>query len=218
MPADPVPGLNLPDLPCDQLDSLQQCAQRLLAAGPDPTKLAKAVKACGNKLPTVCRSVTAGTPLAQICSLADNLPTAPPTPKGPKLPSLSQLQNCLRAGKPLGPACDKIDPRVIAARCARTSSPHKPKGYDSETCKRYRELTSACSRVARSARCLSSVTAAAAPVAVTAACSAASGEACWVARTAPASGRPHATSTRTVATTGVRSDLGALLVWGMVQR
>ena len=130
VPANPVPGLDLPDLPCDQLDSLQQCAQGLLDAGTDPTKLAEAVKACGDKLPTVCRQRHRGYATgAGRARSPDNLPTLPSLPnlpKVPKLPSLSQLQKCLTSGKPLGAACDKIDPRVIAAavragRAARTS-------------------------------------------------------------------------------------------------
>ncbi len=218
VPADPVPGLNLPDAPCDQLDSLQRCAQGLLDAGTDPSSLADAVKACGSRLPTVCRSVTAGTQLAQICSLTDHLPTGlrlPNLPKVPKPPSLSQLQKCLASGKPLGAACDKIDPRVIAKRCAPKGSPAKPKGYGSATCKQYRKLKLGV---------LQSGELGPLPVVGGGGSGGDGGVLGGVgggllgganrAGVGPAA-RP---STKTVATTGVRSDLGALLVWGMVQR
>ena len=224
VPADPVPGLDLPDLPCDQLDSLQQCAQRLLDAGTDPTKLAKAVKACGNKLPTVCRSVTAGTPLARICSLTDNLPTLPSLPnlpKVPKLPSLSQLQKCLASGKPLGAACDEIDPRVIAKRCAVTSSKDKPKGYYSDTCKRYRELNLGVVK----GGVLGQLPVLGDGSGGTGGTGGGDGGVLGGVGGGLLGGANRAgvgpaprSATRTVATSGVRSDLGALLVWGMVQR
>ncbi len=62
-------------------------------------------------------------------------------PKLPlKVPSLSKLSKCLASGKPLGSACDDINPLLLAQRCSFTTKRDKPKGYRSDTCQRYREL------------------------------------------------------------------------------
>ena len=62
-------------------------------------------------------------------------------PKLPiKVPSLSKLTKCLSSGKPLGSACDDINPLLLAQRCSFTTKRDKPKGYRSDTCQRYREL------------------------------------------------------------------------------
>ncbi len=62
-------------------------------------------------------------------------------PKLPiKVPSLSKLTKCLTSVQPLGSACDKINPLLLAQRCSFTTQRNKPKGYYSDTCERYRKL------------------------------------------------------------------------------
>ena len=61
-----------------------------------------------------------------VCDRRRRLPTVPKLPL--KVPSLSNLTKCLSSGKPLGAACDKVNPRLIAQRCAKTSSDPEAEG------------------------------------------------------------------------------------------
>jgi len=87
-----------------------------------PAKLLKAV--CG----------ALGGPVGGLCG------KVPSVPGVPKVPSPSQLTKCLQSGKPQGAACDKVNPLVIARHCSTTTKRPKPSGYYSDTCKAYRKL------------------------------------------------------------------------------
>ncbi len=143
---------NLPevqDLPLNICDNpaLSACVSQLLKT--DPNNLPQSIKELLGQLDnctkgalnTICRSAQLPAQLKQLCAAIDKLPfKLPPIPDVPlKVPSLSKLTKCLNSGKPLGTACDKVNPVLIAQRCAKTSRSPKPKGYYSDTCKTYRK-------------------------------------------------------------------------------
>jgi phospholipid/cholesterol/gamma-HCH transport system substrate-binding protein len=136
----------LKDVPlniCNNPD-LVSCATQLLGTDPGnlPASLVEALQTVLDKctkgaIETIC-SGSLG-PQIPLCSFLNGLPIKPPD-LPLKVPSLSALQKCLASGKPLGAACDKLDPLALVQHCAPTSKKNKPSGYYSETCKRYRQL------------------------------------------------------------------------------
>jgi phospholipid/cholesterol/gamma-HCH transport system substrate-binding protein len=142
----------LKDLPINVCDNpgLQACVTDLLKTDPNRFSgdtvqqiLETLVNTCGGAVKdTLCAAgKNAPGPLGQIlgdlCATGGGgLPTVPDLPL--KVPSISNLTKCLSSGKPLGTACDKVNPLLIAQRCAKTSRTPKPKGYYSDTCRKYR--------------------------------------------------------------------------------
>jgi phospholipid/cholesterol/gamma-HCH transport system substrate-binding protein len=135
----------LKDLPVNICENpkLAACAKQLL-----DTKPGDLVGTLGQVLNTVltqckdgaldivCKASGLPSQLQQLCNILKN--PLPPLPL--KVPSLSLLTKCLTSGKPLGAACDKLNPLTLVQRCTLTSSKNKPSGYYSDTCKRYRQL------------------------------------------------------------------------------
>jgi phospholipid/cholesterol/gamma-HCH transport system substrate-binding protein len=135
-----------------QNPALEKCVNGLLKT--DPTQLngdnaqqllETLINKCGSALKgTLCAAAKQlpgplSSGLSTLCNLAPA--GGVKIPKLPlKVPSLSALTKCLRSGAPLGAACAKIDPVLLAQRCTQTTQRNKPKGYYSDTCKRYRRL------------------------------------------------------------------------------
>ena len=145
-----VPGVK--DLPLNLCNNpqLSSCVSQLLNTDPNNLPgsvelLLKELQNCSEgAINTICTSATLPAQLQPICDAISKLPlTLPTLPKLPKLPikvpSLSKLTTCLTSGKPLGAACDKVNPLLIAQRCTQTSKTPKPKGYYSATCQQYRK-------------------------------------------------------------------------------
>jgi phospholipid/cholesterol/gamma-HCH transport system substrate-binding protein len=134
----------LKDLPVNICENpqLADCAKQLLNTNPSDL-----VGTLGGLLDTVLDECTKGA--IDIVCKANGLPSQlqtvcnilkSPLPQLPlRVPSLSALTKCLQSGKPLGAACDKLNPLSLVQRCAPRSGT-KPAGYYSDTCKRYRQL------------------------------------------------------------------------------
>ena len=123
-------------------------------------------------------------------------------PAADQVPSLSKLDKCLASGKPLGPGLRQGEPAAQAPRCTRRQT---AKGYYSDTCW-YRARTGRTTAAGQ------------APVGVQRGGATAAAP-CRSA--AAASGEPASAPTRPPARLRRPrrdSDLGALLVWGMMQR
>ena len=143
----------LQDLPVNICDNpqLESCVNGLLKTDPNQFDgksvedlLATLINQCGAGLKTTLCDAAKGLPgplgstLGDLCGIPVGGLKVPRLPI--KVPSLSKLTKCLSSGKPLGAACDKINPLLLAQRCSFTTKRDKPKGYRSDTCKRYREL------------------------------------------------------------------------------
>jgi hypothetical protein len=137
---------NIPVNLCDN-PALTTCLTNLLDTQPGDLDLGALQPILDNvlenctqgALDTICGTDRLPAQVQQLCGILRGLPLELPKVPLP-VPSLSQLQKCLTSGKPLGAACDDLDPLTIARRCAATTSRTKPRGFYSETCKRYREL------------------------------------------------------------------------------
>jgi len=213
-----VPGLG--DLPLNLCNNpqLASCVTQLLKTDPNnlPKSLELLLKELGNctkgALGTICGAPGLPAQLKPVCDALKGLPlTLPTVPKVPiPVPSLSNLTKCLSSGKPLGAACDRVNPRLIAQRCARTSARTKPKGYYSDTCRKYR--SAGLGLVGGGLGKL--------PVGGSGGSSGGGGGIVGggglpgLNRPAFGSGNTSMTATRTSSS----SDLGAMLVWGMMQR
>ena len=142
-----VPGVQ--DLPLNLCNNppLASCVSQLLNT--DPNNLPGSVELLMKQLQnctkgainTICTSASLPAQLQPICDAISKLPlTLPTIPKLPlKVPSLSKLSACLKSGAPLGPDCKKVNPLLLAQRCTQTSRTPKPAGYYSATCRRYRK-------------------------------------------------------------------------------
>ena len=154
--------------------------------------------------------------LKQICDMVfgpGGLPLK--LPKLPiKVPSLSKLTKCLTSGEPLGSACDKINPLLLAQRCSFTTQRHKPKGYYSDTCVRYRKLNLGLNKNGDIIKL---------PIGGTSGGGGGGGGGGGLPGL-PGLGRPGfgasagTTSAKAPSRNSHRNDLAAMLVWGMVQR
>jgi len=130
---------------CDNPD-LTACVTNLI--GTDPTALngqtvdellTTLTQKCGGAVQKLICTTIKGVPglpsaLTDLCSQL-GIPTLPIP-----LPSVSALTKCLTSGKPLGKACDALNPLTLVQRCAATTAKTKPSGYYSDACVAYRRL------------------------------------------------------------------------------
>ena len=215
-----VPGVQ--DLPLNLCNNpeLASCVTQLLNTDPNNLPgsvelLLKELQNCSKgAINTICG--TAGIPdqLKQVCDALSGLPlTLPTVPKLPlKVPSLSNLSKCLASGKPLGAACDKVNPLLIAQRCSRTSRSPKPKGYYSDTCRKYRSAGIGVVNGGVLGKL---------PVSGGGSGGGGGGGGVLGGGGLPGLNRPGfggGSSADAPTRTSASSDLGALLVWGMMQR
>ena len=194
----PVDCDTIPNLP-SELDDLCktnfECVQKLLSGGSLADCKGVAAEIC-KRLPNLLGR--------DVCALV-GVGTLPKL----EVPQLSALEKCIKSGRPLGARCDAVRPKVLLSNCLNKRSQY----YKSLTCERYRKLAQ------QPGNPISDLTdrllGGSGPTGGTTGGSGGlSGLPGGVLR--PGFGPTAGTSTATTAAPD--SDLGALLVWGMVQR
>ena len=146
----------------------QLCGKALGAATDCINQLANGtvnpVGCATNLVDAVCKNIPDQLPtnvLQQVCGAVSGLPTALPSPsvgtttlpvEPPTLKpvnptkTVTDLQKCLQSSNPrnknkISAACNNLDPTTYSQTCRqRGPNQSKPKGYNSDACKRYRSL------------------------------------------------------------------------------